>query len=168
MMDQITQTSRTEADIMAENKSTAHNDAVTQEQRRSISPALLPIPREIIRMIAALLPKNNAAYFTLRSRSMKEAIGDRYIKAMKNSIIQRNGVVPKAEVEFVALLAKDLPEHFACFKCARIHRAKTIKWPNNIKDNLSCMKYWAQDWAQNAYCLKIKFMSYYEIYFPQI
>ncbi|TGO59658.1 hypothetical protein BCON_0042g00250 [Botryotinia convoluta] len=159
-----TQTARTDAVVMAEKKSTAHNDAVTHKQRKSTPPALLGIPPEIIRMIAELLPENYAACLTLCSRSMKEILGDRYLKAMKNPPNQQFDFCRKVEVKFVALLARDLPQHFACFECARIHRTRTIKWPNNIKDHLGCVHCTRN--RQNIYCLK--FLSPFEIYFPQI
>ncbi|TGO28633.1 hypothetical protein BPAE_0025g00420 [Botrytis paeoniae] len=164
MMDRITQTARTDAVVMAKNKSTAHNHAVSQEQRKSTSTALLPLPAEIIRMIAKLLPENYAACFTLCSRSMKEILGDQYLKAMKNPPHQTFNFLRKVEMNFVALLAKDLPQHFACFECARIHRARTIKWPNNINDHLGCVQCTRS--RQNIYCLM--FLSPFEIHFPQV
>ncbi|KAF5873389.1 putative f-box domain protein [Botrytis fragariae] len=164
MMGRITQTARTDAVVMAENKPTAHNYAVTQEQRKSTSSALLPLPAEIIRMIAGLLPDNYAACLTLCSRSMREILGDRCLKAMKNPPPQTFNFMRKVEMNFVALLAKDLPQHFACFECARIHRARTIKWPNNITDRLGCVQCTRS--RQNIYCLK--FLSPFEIHFPQV
>ncbi|TGO35422.1 hypothetical protein BHYA_0158g00040 [Botrytis hyacinthi] len=163
MIDRITQTAQTDAVVIAKKKTTAHNDVLTHKQRKSTSPALLGIPAEIIKMIAEFLPGKNAACFTLCSRSMKEVLGDRYLKAMKIPYKQFN-FCPRVEITFVELLVRDLPQHFACFECDHIHRARTIKWPNNTKDHLGCETCTRR--RHNVYSLKLS--SPFEIHFAQI
>ncbi|KAF7897040.1 hypothetical protein EAF00_005268 [Botryotinia globosa] len=150
-MDRITQTAQSDSVVItepktivqtnevaiAEKKSTAHNNVLTHKQRNPTSPALLGIPAEIIKMIAEHLPGKNAACLTLCSRGMKEILGDRYLIAMRIPYKLFN-FSPRVEVTFVELLARDLPQHFACFECDRIHQARTIKWPNKTKDHLGC------------------------------
>ncbi|KAF7901609.1 uncharacterized protein EAF01_006908 [Botrytis porri] len=80
-MDQNTQNAPTDSVDMAEKKSTAQTNAVINGQKevncsplwnyppkKSTSPALLPLPAEMIRMIAELLPDSYAACLTLSSR----------------------------------------------------------------------------------------------------
>ncbi|KAM0183341.1 hypothetical protein ACHAPC_006611 [Botrytis cinerea] len=163
-MARIAPTTQTDAVVMAEQKSTAHNYAVTQKERKSTSPALLPIPPEIMRMIAGFLPEIYAASLTFCSRSMKEVLGDQYLKAMKNPPTRTFHFLPKVDRKFVALLARDLPQHFACFDCARIHPTRRIKWPNNTKDHLGC----AECVRSRPPAHSPKFLLSFEIYFPQV
>ncbi|TGO17370.1 hypothetical protein BTUL_0018g00370 [Botrytis tulipae] len=148
---------------ITEKKSTAHNNVLTHKQRTSTSPALLGIPAEIIKMIAEFLPGKSAACLTLCSRSMKETLGDRYLIAMRIPYKLFN-FSPRVEITFVELLARDLPQHFACFECDRIHQARTIKWPNNTEDHLGCETCTRR--RHNIYCLK--FSSPFEIHFAQV
>ncbi|TEY84098.1 hypothetical protein BOTCAL_0021g00200 [Botryotinia calthae] len=163
-MARIAPTAQIDAVIMAEQNSTVHNYAVTQKERKSTSPASLPIPPEIIRMIAGFLPENYAASLTLCSSSMKELLGDQCLKAMKNPPTQTFYFLPKVDYKFVALLARDLPQHFACFDCARINPIRRIKWPNNTKDHLGCV----ECVRRRGRAYSPKFLSSFEIYFPQV
>ncbi|THV55089.1 hypothetical protein BGAL_0014g00190 [Botrytis galanthina] len=156
-------TAQTDEVAIAENKTLARNNVLTHEQRKSTSPALLGIPAEIIKMIAEFLPEKNAACLTLCSRSMKEVLGDRYLKAM-HIPYKPLSFLPRAEITFLELLARDLPQHFACFECDRIHQARTIKWPNNTKDHLGCETCTRR--RHNVYSLKLE--SPFRIHFAQI
>ncbi|TGO80648.1 hypothetical protein BELL_0003g00150 [Botrytis elliptica] len=163
VLTRITSTSQTDTVVLVDKKSTAHNDAITQ-QRKSTSSALVRIPPEILRMIAEFLPEKNAACFTLCCHSIKDVLGERYLKAMTIPPYEQFDFSPKGEIKFVHLLARDLPQHFACFECSRIHRARTIKWPSNTKEHLGCAHSIRS--RQNAYSLT--FFSPFKIYFAQV
>lgn len=95
------------------------------EPPRSIaleSSELGKLPRELIRHICSFLPPESAAIFTLCCRPIYSILGAQII-AQPGSLVEYAAIVEEENdcYKFLTLLARDLPNHIACYRCNQLH-----------------------------------------------
>lgn len=103
----------------------ARPDTAAEAEEEPIASPLFRLPPEIILLIANMLPTPSIACLALSSRRMYYTLGSDSWKSLKTE-------TPDVLSALLSLLAKDLPEHFICQVCTRIHRTSVINWPRNI------------------------------------
>ena len=74
------------------------------------------LPLELLRSICELLPLNSAAALALTSKSLLSRLGWRYFGELHGDYANK----PETR-RFLKLLARDLPQHWACLDCLRLH-----------------------------------------------
>ena len=86
---------------------------------------LLDLPPELIISIADMLPTTSAACLALCSRRLSQILGPRAWTSLQRQ--EQDGCLA-----FISVLARDLPQHFVCYPCVRLHRSSTVPWPRVV------------------------------------
>jgi hypothetical protein len=134
---------------------TTQTGAIAKAEEKAAASQLLRLPREIILMVANMLPAPSAACLALSSRRVSHILGPGFWRSLRTE-------APDILFTFLSSLAKDLPEHFLCQECARLHRMSVITWPRIITCQLGPRCTWQRP---GYYYLSL---SRYRIYFPHI
>ncbi|KAI9754611.1 MAG: hypothetical protein M4579_004640 [Chaenotheca gracillima] len=83
------------------------------------------LPTELMQEVARLLPVCCAACLALTCRSIYNTLGSQYWQALDN---------PRhtSFQAFLRLLLRDLPSHFICDRCHKLHRSDLVRPPGDI------------------------------------
>jgi hypothetical protein len=83
-----------------------------EQREQPQKPVLFRLPLDILHLIADHLAPNDIACLTLCNRTLRQALG-------KRSSLQDAG--PERREAFLTTITRDLPAHFYCFLCRRLH-----------------------------------------------
>src|SRR6266498_1469426 len=86
--------------------------SVARKSERNLS----NLPPEILLSIIKFLPISGAASLTLCNHALLQALGTRYWRLLRYGNENEN----QREI-FLSSLARDLPAHFFCYHCSRLH-----------------------------------------------
>ncbi|OBT83295.1 hypothetical protein VE02_07946 [Pseudogymnoascus sp. 03VT05] len=134
-------------------------DTVNNGEESATPPDLLRLPPEIIMSIAGMLPAQSSACLAICCRQLSQILGPKSWKSLRRA--------PHDDrFDFLSTLAKDLPQHFPCRNCLRIHHISEIKWPRGMEisypGNAPCTSGGLRTSYSHLY------RSLYEIHYPQI
>jgi hypothetical protein len=102
------------------------NNAETLHYTRN--PQFSDLPAEIKLCIGEHIPPVSASYFSLCSRTLEQILGPQSWSSLQHAGYEYR-------MEYVLILARDLPADFACHGCVRWHRAWSVQWPLALSAN---------------------------------
>ncbi|KFX94415.1 hypothetical protein O988_06324 [Pseudogymnoascus sp. VKM F-3808] len=135
--------------------STIWTDTTSSEESATVS-QLLRLPPEIILLVAESLSTQSAACLALCCHYLSHTLGPKSWKSLRQE--------PDAvRFRFLTTLARDLPLHFPCRQCVRVHELRDVKWPRKISyESDPCTTARMRDRYRHLA------LSHYEINYPQI
>ncbi|KFY41076.1 hypothetical protein V495_05054 [Pseudogymnoascus sp. VKM F-4514 (FW-929)] len=137
--------------------STIWTDTTSSEESETVS-QLLRLPPEIILLVADSLPTQSAACLALCCHRLSHILGPKSWKSLRQE-------PDPVRFRFLTTLARELPLHFPCRQCLRVHELREVKWPRKVsKDSIPCTTTSMTDTDRYRHLA----LSLYEINYPQI
>ncbi|KAK2768452.1 hypothetical protein FQN54_000307 [Arachnomyces sp. PD_36] len=133
-------------------------DADVEVEEKTIESGLLRLPTELILMIASSLPTPSAICLALCSRRLYYILGPGFWKSLHEE-------APGVLLAFLSTLEKDLPQHFVCQQCTRLHRVSAVKWPHRITRFRTSL---GPRCTRRTFNYRLLYLSRYEIRYPHV